>query len=316
MLSRVAERIYWQARYLERVENTARLLNVFSNLLLDLPGQTRLGWRVLVRSTGTTELFESRYNVASEANLASFLIADDCHASICNMLSMARENARTTREVMPTEAFESINDLHYYAQSIAAAAIRGRSARNGMLEHIISNCQQIFGMLAGTMSRDASYTFVRMGRAIERADMGTRTVDAGARKLLVEPGKGSSTPRFPEPYEGILWMSVLRSQSAYQMYRQHVRRRVNGEDVVGFLLRDEEFPRAVLHNLTTISKILPKLPKCAAVADLVDNVRRDMLQAETPELIAHGLPEHLDRLQISFAAIHDAITQTWFLPRK
>ena len=63
MLSRVAERIYWQARYLERVENTARLLNVFSSLLLDLPGRTKLGWRALVRITGTTELFATRYNI-------------------------------------------------------------------------------------------------------------------------------------------------------------------------------------------------------------------------------------------------------------
>ncbi|MDE0509839.1 MAG: alpha-E domain-containing protein [Gammaproteobacteria bacterium] len=314
MLSRVAERIYWQARYLERVENTARLLNVFSNLLLDLPGRTKLGWRALVRITGTTELFATRYNIATESNLAQFLIADDCDASICSMLSMARENARTTREVMPTEAFERINDLHYYAQSAAdSAAVR--SARNEMLEHTIESAQQIFGMLAGAMSRDAGYTFVRMGRALERADMVTRIVDVGARKLFTHPGKGTVAPRFPEPYEGILWMSVLRSQSAYQMYRQHVRRRVNGEDVVRFLLQDEEFPRAAIHNLTTISKVLSKLPKNEEVAGLVDEARRHVMQSQVADLIEEGLTDYIDRLQIKFAAIHNAITHTWFSPR-
>lgn len=314
MLSRVAERVYWQARYLERVENTARLLNVFSNLLLDLPGRTKLGWRTLVRITGTTELFDENYKVAKETNLVSFLISDDCDASICSMLSIARENSRTTREVMPAEAFERINDLHYYAQSAAAGAAV-RSARNEMLEHIIENCQQIFGMLAGTMSRDAGYTFVRMGRALERADMVTRIVDVGARKLFTHPGKGTVAPRFPEPYEGILWMNVLRSQSAYQMYRQHVRQRVNGEDVVRFLLQDEEFPRAAIHNLTTVSKVLGKLPNNSNVADLVDEARRHVMQSRIADLVEEGLTEYIDRLQIKFAAIHDAIRQTWFLPR-
>ena len=314
MLSRVAERIYWQARYLERVGNTARLLNVFSNLLLDLPGRTKLGWRALVRITGTTELFAARYNIATESNLARFLIADDCNASICSMLSITRENARTTREVMPTEAFERINDLYYYSEA-AAGSTAVRSARNEMLERIIENCQQIFGMLAGTMSRDASYSFVRMGRALERADMVTRIVDVGARKLLVQPAHGTIAPRFPEPYEGILWMNVLRSQSAYQMYRQHVRRRVNGEDVVRFLLQDEELPRAVIHNLTTISKVLPKLPKNAAVAAQVDEARRHVTRSQVADLIEDGLTEYIDRLQIKFAAIHDAVTRTWFSPR-
>ncbi len=314
MLSRVAERIYWQARYLERAENTARLLNVFSSLLLDLPGRTRLGWRALVQITGTTELFAARYHIATEANLARFLISDSGNASLRGILSMARENARTTREVMPVEAFERVNDLHYYIESAAGGA-GARSARNEMLERVIESCQQIFGMLAGTMSRDAGYTFVRMGRALERADMVTRIVDVGARRLFVHPGKGAVAPRFPEPYEGILWMSVLRSQSAYQMYRQHVRRRVNGEDVVRFLLQDEEFPRAVIHNLTTISKILSKLPNNAEVAGLVDGARRHAMRSRVADLLEEGLADAIDLLQVEFAAVHDAIARTWFSPR-
>ena len=110
-------------------------------------------------------------------------------------------------------------------------------------------------------------------------------------------------------------MSVLRSQSAFQMYRQHVRRRVNGEDVVCFLLRNEEFPRAVIHNLTTIGKVLPKLPNHGEVAEQVALARRELMQSHVAELVERGLPERLDHLQIRFAAIHDAIAQTWFLPQ-
>ena len=314
MLSRVAERIYWQARYLERAENTARLLNVFSNLLLDLPDQTSLGWSDLVRITGTGETFGEHYDTATETHLARFLISDPCNVSVSTMLAIVRENARTTREVMPTEAFEGINELHYYAQSAAAGAAN-RSARNEMLEHIIERCQRIFGMLAGTMSRDSGYAFIRMGRALERADMVTRMVDVGARKLFALPEADNTAPGYAETYQGILWMSVLRSQSAYQMYRRHVRRRINGEDVVCFLLHDEQFPRSVNHNLTTISKVLPRLPNNTAVAELVNEAQREIEQSHVAELVERGLPEQVDHMQVRFAAIHDAIARTWFLPR-
>ncbi|MCY4268591.1 MAG: alpha-E domain-containing protein [Gammaproteobacteria bacterium] len=314
MLSRVAERIYWQTRYLERAENTARLLNVFSNLLLDLPDRTIFGWDDLVRITGIGESFASQYQTADETNLARFLISDPCDVSISTMLAMARENARTVREVMPTEAFEGINELHYHIQSTAGQAAE-RSARNEMLEEIIENCQRIFGVLAGTMSRDAGYAFIRMGRALERADMVSRMVDAGARKLFALPDADPAAPGYAETYQSILWMNVLLSQSAYQMYRQHVRRRVNGEDVIGFLLHNEEFPRSVNHNLTTIRKVLPKLPNHGEVASLVVGARRELEKSRAAEMAEHALPQQVDDLQIRFAAIHDAIARTWFLPK-
>ena len=121
MLSRVAERVYWQARYLERAENTARLLNVFSTLLLDLPPRTKLGWQSLVQITGIHQAFDARYKQATERNVIRFLLSDNNGYSILHMLAETRENARTTREIMPTEAFEQINNLYYFAKENAAA---------------------------------------------------------------------------------------------------------------------------------------------------------------------------------------------------
>ena len=104
MLSRVAERIYWQARYLERAENTARLLSVFSTLLLDLPPGTKLSWLSLVEITGTDRAFDEKYKQANERNVMRFLLLDSA-SSLLNTLKNTRENARTTREIMPLEAF-------------------------------------------------------------------------------------------------------------------------------------------------------------------------------------------------------------------
>ena len=312
MLSRVAERIYWQARYLERAENTARLLSVFSTLLLDLPPDTKLGWRSLVEITGTDRAFDEKYKQANERNVMRFLLLDSA-SSLLNTLENTRENARTTREIMPLEAFEQINDLFHYAKDNAAGSISGGS-RHKFLEEIISNCHEISGLMAGSMSRGAAYSFVRLGRSLERADMATRIIDVGSGNLLTNIGVGANPAESNEPYENTLWMNILRSLSAYQMYRQHVKHRVNGEDVVRFLLQDDDFPRAATHVLTTITKVLKHLPNNTKAARQVDKTLRIIRKGNIGKLLDAGLFQYLDDLQVEIAKIHTSIADAWFLP--
>lgn len=315
LLSRVAERVYWQARYLERVENTARLLNVFSGLLLDLPVGTKLGWNALVQITGTESAFHAKYKQATERNVIRFLLVENNGLSILDVLAMARENSRTTREIMPSEAFEQINDLYYLAKENASSGV-DRGARHQLLEDIINRCQQIWGLMAGTMSRDAAYSFVRIGRALERADMTTRIVDVGSGNLVPAVQEGGAADSAPEPYENILWMNILRSQSAYQMYRQHVRFRINAADVVRFLLLNEEFPRSTHHNLVTLTKVLHKLPNNTKVSRQINKTARLLKEADIEKLLQKGLIKYIDNLQLEMADIHFKIAETWFLPNK
>ena len=314
MLSRVAERIYWQARYLERAENTARLLSVFSTLLLDLPPGTKLSWRSLVEITGTDRAFDEKYKQVNERNVMRFLLLDSA-SSLLNTLENTRENARTTREIMPLEAFEQINDLFHYAKDNAAGSISGGS-RHKFLEEIISNCHEISGLMAGSMSRGAAYSFVRLGRSLERADMATRIIDVGSGNLLTKIGVGANPAESNESYENTLWMNILRSLTAYQMYRQHVKNRVNGEDVVRFLLQDDDFPRAATHVLTTITKVLKHLPNNAKAAKQVDKTLRIIEKGNISKLLDAGLFQYLDNLQVEIAKIHTSIADTWFLPHK
>lgn len=312
LLSRVAERVYWQARYLERVENTARLLNVFSTLLMDLPKGTKLGWHSLVEITGTDEAFAARYKQQSERNVIRFLLSERNGYSILDHLAMTRENARTTREIMPTEAFEMINNLYYQARDNADKAV-ARGPRHEMLEGIIADCQQITGLLGGCMSRDEAYSFIRLGRSLERADMTTRIVDVGSGNLLAPLHEGQATSEGEAPFESILWMNILRSLSAYQMYRQHVRERISGEDVVEFLIQNEEFPRSAAHNFTTLNKVLKKLPSSSKVKWQVDKARRLVHGGDIEKLLSKGLLSYIDELQKAIAAIHVKIADTWFL---
>ncbi len=313
LLSRVAERVYWQARYLERAENVARLLHVFSALQLDLPKGTKLGWQTLVQITGHEEQFVEKYKQENERNVVRFLLAERNGISLVDMLAFARENARTTREIMPTEAFELINGLYYFARDNAEAGI-SRAERNEILDQIVSRSQQIVGLMAGTMSRDEAYSFVRLGRSLERADMTTRIVDVDSQKLMPELEVEDAEPEAREPYENILWMNVLRSSSAYQMYRQHVRERINGEDVVRFLLQNEQLPRSAAHNLTTMTKVLRNLPNSNKVNWQVNKTRKLVRDADVNRLLRRGLVRHLDSVQKEIAQVHFKIADTWFLP--
>lgn len=315
LLSRVAERVYWQSRYLERAENTARLISVFSALLMDLPPRTKLGWNTLVQITGNEKGFAQKELQAAERNVIRYLLAENNGVSILDMLASARENARTTREIMPTEAFELINNLYFTTRDLADAGV-ARGNRNQLLDSIVTDCQQIGGLLAGSMSRDSAYSFVRLGRALERADMTTRIIDVGSSELLSELEVGSDEAEAREPYENILWMNVLRSQSAFQMYRQHVRERIKDSEVVRFLLMNEEFPRSTAHNLTTITKVLSKLPNNSKVKWQVDKTRRKVRDADIDKLLRRGLIKYLDDVQSEIAEIHFRIAGTWFLPNK
>ena len=307
MLSRVAERVYWQARYLERAENTARLLDVFSTLLMDLPKGTKLGWETLVHITGTHKVFADTSRQPIERNIMKFLLSEDNGISIINMLAAARENARTTREIMPTEAFEQINELYFYAKENLPKGV-SRGPRHELFEEIVTSCQQLTGLMAGTMSHNDAYSFVRLGRNIERADMTTRIVEVGSGNLLV----GS---QIDDPLTNILWMNILRSISAYQMYRQHVKDRINAEDVVIFLLQDDEFPRALAHCVSQLSSVIDDLPNHTRAADQIAKTYRAIKHANIEKLLENGLFKLIDDLQVEIGEIHQAILETWFLPR-
>lgn len=313
MLSRVAERIYWLGRYMERSENIARLVNVNSNLLLDLPSGVRVGWGSLIDISGTRSYFERDTQQADEKTVVNFILADKNNpASLMNSLSFARENARITREIMPMEAWELINDLYHFMRD-RADRVTSRRERATVLLHVISSVQQFTGMLAGCMSHNNAYDLIRIGRNLERADMSTRIVDIGLVNLLPHLSIGGS--QVLEPYDNILWMSVLRSLSGYQMYRQQVRDRVNSSAVVRFLVQNEDFPRAVGHCLKQLEQCLWALPNSENVLTLIVGLQQKLEQADIDALLQQGLHEYIDEIQLEIGNLHFRIAETWFLPQ-
>ena len=313
MLSRVAYRLYWLARYIERAENTARIINVNSNLLFDLPRGTRISWKTLVEIFGAEALYSSRHSHFDERSIMRFLIIDDAYpSSIINCLSMARENARTTKEILPTEAWEKINELYLVAKEDLNSGL-ARKNRYDLLQKIIFGCQLSVGILAGTMSNNAAYDVMRVGRNLERADMGTRIIDIGSANFFPHLLDNQEESTAVEFFQSILWMNILVSLSAYQMYRQHVRNRVDGLEVVRYLLKDNDFPRATMHCLSQIQECVEKLPEGLKIATDIEKTKRKINTANIKKLIDNGLNEYIDALQVEFNRLNDKIEHKWLI---
>ncbi|SIT66168.1 Uncharacterized conserved protein, Alpha-E superfamily [Ectothiorhodosinus mongolicus] len=310
MLSRVAERLYWLARYLERAEGTARMVTAYNHLALDMPVADRLAWAGLVSITGSEDLFEARFSGYTEAKVIKFLLGDkDNPGSIMNSLSHARENVRTTRDLLPSEVWEAVNELHLFARSNLDSGWTKRG-RYHYLSQIRSRCQQITGMLAGTMSHDHAYHFIRLGRNLERADMTSRLLDVAAVSLLQEDEDKDADGA---GFEGLLWVNILKSLSASQMYRQHVRRGVNASDVLHFLFHDKAFPRAMAHALGEVESSLAQLPRNDVPLRMAIEIKRHALQSDIERLLEpKTLHAFIDEMQQEMAELHSLISETWF----
>jgi len=307
MLSRVAEQLYWFARYVERAEDMARIINVHANLLLDLPRKHEFGWDSLLEITGSTELFDTIYDNADERNVIRFLVSEKANpSSIHSCLFFARENLRTARDIIPREAWELVNDMNLYLKNNLPGGL-SRSRRWGFLKNVIGGSHQLTGLLASTMNHDVGYDILRMGRNLERADMTTRLVDVRSADLLLEHDVLS-------PYENIQWMSVLKSLTAYQMYRQHVKMRVRGPQVLKFLLQTDEFPRSFSHCLRQVQLCLGELPEHDVLLRHVLSMRRNIKEADMDYFAktGAGLHEYIDQLQAQLAELHDAISARYF----
>lgn len=307
MLSRVAERMYWAGRYLERVEATARLVQTYSNLLLDLPANSGAGWSQLLGIIGAQTDFSDRYPSDEQQHIVRYLIADAEHAgSILSSLANARENMRTCRDIVPKEGWECVNELYLTARTELDQAVLQPRLRTQTLEECVVQCQRLNGLLSGTMSHGNAYSFLSIGCYLERIDMTSRVVDVAAANLA------SGDPQV-RPYANTLWMTVLKSLSAYQMYRQYVRRRVAAADVVNFLLTDTQFPRAIAWLLNALEDGLQTLPRNTGAIAIVDDLRQQISQTEPQRLSSGDLHLYIDQLQLRLADLHVAIEATWFL---
>ena len=309
MLSRVAERLYWMARYLERAEDTARLTQAYSHLTMDIPAGSEPGWEILVNIIDAGPGFREHFRAFNEQNVMKFLIAEPENlTSIQFSIKAARENVRTTRDVLPEEVWEHVNELYLYAQENAAGSV-GRRNRHRFLDQVITHCQMINGVLMSTLCRDHAYRFIKLGHLLERADMTTRVIDVGAGALLGDE-------RINPAVDPLIWASLLQSLSAMGTYRRHIGPLVEAPSVVDFVFRERALPRSVRFCLDGIRKELVPLKNHKEALQVVEKSRRSLARFNAETASRDDLHRFIDRFQLELNRLGGIITATWFTPEK
>jgi uncharacterized alpha-E superfamily protein len=311
MLSRVAESIYWMSRYIERAENVARFIDVNLNLMLDVPVGSMQQWHPLVDTTGDAHEFARRYGSATQHNVIQFLTFDHENPnSILSCLRGARENGRSVREVISSEMWEQLNEFYLMVNS-ASIAPGSLSDPHDFFASVKISSHEFAGVTDATMTHNEGWHFSRLGRHLERADKTSRILDVKYFLLLPAIADVGTTA------DDIQWAAVLRSASAFEMYRKR-HGRIFPERIVEFLLLDREFPRAILGCLTAARESVHAISGTPAgmfrnaVEQLLGELCSELAYAQVDEIIASGLHEYLDRLQTRMNLVGSGIHERFF----
>jgi uncharacterized alpha-E superfamily protein len=312
MLARVADSIYWMSRYVERAENVARFIEVNLNLMLDLPLGSEQQWKPLVDTTGDAAEFAKRYGTASQRNVIQFLTFDQENAnSIRSCLRAARENARSVREIISSEMWEQVNQFYLMVNS----ADTGSGTDPQDLFASVRMAGHLFaGVTDATMTHNESWNFCRLGRMLERADKTSRILDVKYFLLLPTAADVGTTS------DDIQWAAVLRSASAFEMYRK-THGRIAPDRIVEFLLLEKEFPRAIQYCLVRARQSVHAISGTPAgvfrhpVERLFGELCSELAYARIEAIISAGLHEYLDRLQTKMNQVGNGISETFFAAR-
>jgi uncharacterized alpha-E superfamily protein len=313
MLSRVANSIYWMNRYVERAENYARFVGVNFNLALDLPPNIKEQWEPLLIATADYSLFYQYYQEASRDNVIHFMTFDTRNPnSIYSCIANARENARTIRESISKEMWENLNQLYLTIKDSADAGDLSLDQMQAFVTHIKNGSQLFNGVVDATITRNEAWHFGRLGRLIERADKTSRFLDVEYFALMPDSDITGST------LELILWTAVLKSVSAYNMYRRQYQT-LTPIHIVDFLILDKFFPRSIAYCIRQAEVSLydisgkPKIQGYSNTAEKkLSKLQAELEFCEIDDIFSIGLHQYLDQFQRKNNGIGQAIFETYF----
>jgi uncharacterized alpha-E superfamily protein len=261
LLSRIAENLYWTGRYIERAENTARLLSVNYLALIEAPlvpgakGIVTEQWAPLLSFSDNTEDFKKFFDKPDAASVATWLaLSYDNPGSIRSSLALARENARTLRDRISSEMWESINTqyLHLCAEApdcLDEDTLYDYCVQAKDFSHLF------FGMAESTLTHDLGWYFIKAGRHLERADNTLRAL-----RIRYKNYRGQKQP-VAEGLEAHRGMALLRSLSAYGAFRKYYHTTLEPKLIAEFLLLHGQFPRSVRYNVRRLFEATNDLAK-------------------------------------------------------
>jgi uncharacterized alpha-E superfamily protein len=316
MLSRVANSLYWMSRYLERADNTARLVDVNLQLLLDrqaLDEKALVGhWMPIIQSTGDEEAFNQHHKRATGENVIEFLIFQKNNGnSIVSSVSQARENARMVRDQITAEFWEALNQLYLFLSSPRARKL-WRSSPYDFFQEVKNASLLLQGLTDSTIVRNEGWFFVQVGRYLERADKTSRILDVHHATF---PERGA--PAAATQIDALAWAAVLRSCSAWDAFKAVHGGEVQPALVAEFLLLSEDFPRSVRFCVREMNAALRRIsgvPEgrfCNDGEKLAGRLMAELQFSTAADVFDIGLHLYIDQLQLKLNHIGAALFQAY-----
>jgi uncharacterized alpha-E superfamily protein len=301
MLSRVADSLFWLARYMERVENNARILDVNLQVTLDSDeagsdAETR-AWRPIVMTLEDQTRFNATHPAINADSVCTFVTFDKENPnSICSSVAAARENARTVREYISSEMWERINALYLWLKRVEARDLAGCSGIS-FYRQLVDMCHQFHGTTEQTLTHGEGWDFLQVGKYLERADNASRLLDLKYHILLPhgeEVGGNVDT---------VQWQAVLRSCSAFEAFRKIYRGQVTPWTVAEFIVLNEKFPRSIRFCVDALDESIHRISNCDRAhysneaERLSGRLCAEMNYTTIGEVFRQGLHEYLDNIQ-------------------
>lgn len=296
MLSRIAESLFWIGRYVERADDTARILDVHLQMLLeDVQLTEQDASRALLALMGLEPETDER--VDRYVALDRLAYDADYPSAIIGSLSAARENARRVREIVSTDLWQCLNSTYINIERVRLAS----TTAHEFFTWVRERSALVAGIAEETMSRDDAWRFLVLGRSLERADMTARLVATSTISNVVPS-----------------WTTLLRSCGAHESYLRSYRGVASDSRAAEFLVLDRLFPRSVLHSLVQAEEVLEELApplERVGVSDqsrrLLGRIRTSLEYREFTDVLGN-LPAEMERVQKAVSRASDAVAQRYF----
>lgn len=316
MLSRTADHLFWMARYTERAENTARMLdaNYQLSLLPQSDEYASLGWRAMLSISELVENFGAMHPSMTSRDVIAFMSSDRTNlSSIVSCLRAARENARAVRGAITTDLWETLNTTWLDALRRLADGVLDLDAAE-FFEWVKFRSHLSRGVQAGTMLKDDAFYFMRLGTFLERADNTARILDV--KYEMIEQCRAANSPQPAPSLDYYHWAAVLRSVSGFEAYRKLYRDVVTPERVADLLILNGDWPRSLAASLDEVCQIVARLRngRFAPAETMAAQLREHVCSSQIDDILNGGLHTWLTDFLVRVNELASCVSRDFLVP--
>ncbi|MDU8912402.1 alpha-E domain-containing protein [Aestuariicoccus sp. MJ-SS9] len=311
MLSRTANHLFWMARYLERAETTARLLEVGgrNSLLPDVRGGFRNDWEAVLQASGSLEAFRAKYGETVQRNIETFLFFDaENPSSVLSCINAARENARVVRTALTSPVWDALNTAYQELQELQRTE-RSKLMLTDLSEWTLRTSYLVRGAISATQLRNDGYHFMGLGTSIERADNTARLIEVKYYVLL------PSVSYVGSGLDQSQWVTLLRSMSAHRAFTWAYPGEVSAEKIADFLILNQMFPRSLLSSVRWSNDHLDHIARgygrTTDAQSCARNLLAELAEAGINDIFEEGLHEFLTRMMAQNGRLSEVVQDTY-----